>query len=318
MAKKKPKRVIDLNELRATEKIRYGRAVLTVERWVSVRATRIERALKAYRRNEATPDDVAWAFVKEQVFSHTPSFKWSDADLDRLLPRVIAVSSEPKLKARTPVELIPELEKIEKREREHWEKINKQMRALVAPKIPGLTSTIADAIRIQSQVPKLAISDTVRRNVLTANQQIAENLKTNTGYSAALAAAQPDLKILSGLRMDLEQISKTIRPQLPSLGIDIEKLGITGLGPGGEWQKTMERLADFAREEDAPEFADAAEATVNESEMEPFEVDLQALWERLKALLEDLAPDDSFRRKLAEAAITSGMIRFLEYLLTGN
>jgi hypothetical protein len=334
---KKKKRVINLDRLRATDKVRYGRANLTVERMVSVHATPVEQALKAHRQGRTGAEDVAWAFVKEQVTAHTPSFDWGDADLDRLLPRIVAVAKEPKLKARTPADLVPELEQLEAKERERWKKLNEQIRKSILPTIPKLGPTIPklgptlpkfgpaiseDLLKSIGKVPKLPIPDALQNSILETNKQIAEGLKTNQHYEAMLKSVQPDLKVFESLRLDLERITQMVRPQIPALGIDVDALSkIAGFGPGSDWQKLMEQIAEAARQEDVPEVADAVEATANESALKPFEIDLSPVVERVKELLDQLkslAPEDSMARAVIIAVAADLIVRYIEHLLGGK
>lgn len=317
MAKKK-KRVIDLDRLRATKKVRYGRANLTVEQWVSVLGTRTELALNAHRQKKANAEDVAWAFVKEQVTGHTPSFNWDEANLVRLLPRIIAVAKVPKLKAQSVEDLIPELEEIEAKEREGWKKLSETIRISVLPTLPKIGPTIPkDFLKAYRPViPKLPISEAAHTQILQTNKKIAESLKANPNLQVK---GMLDPKMIESLQLDFERISKMVRPQLPPLGIDVERLNqLVGFQPGGEWFESLKQLAEAAREAGAPQAAGAAEATLSESELEPLEIDLQAIYARLKELFEQLAPENSFRRRAVEAAILAGIFRFVEYALTGS
>jgi hypothetical protein len=293
MAKKR--RVIDLDKLRATSKVRYGRANLTVEQWVSVHATGVERAVKAHRAGEASAEDVAWAFVREQVTAHTPSFNWDEADLERLLPRIIAVARVPKLTAKTADELVSELEEIEVKERERWKMLGEQVRK----------STLSDALRTNQQ-----------------SSEAIEGMGVNRNYEALLNSVRPDLKIVESVRTDLATISKMVQSQVPDLGIDLSRFQhLAGFGPGSEWQKLMEQVAEVARSEDASEVVDAVEATADESAAEPFEIDLSPIIERVKELLDqlkNLAPEDSMARALLISIAADLIVRFIEHAITGK
>ncbi|HEX6154305.1 MAG TPA: hypothetical protein VFZ19_12360 [Solirubrobacterales bacterium] len=316
MAKKK--RIIDLDQLRATSKVRYGRANLTVEQWVSVHATRVERALKAHRAGTVSAEDVAWAFVREQVTAHTSSFDWDDADLDRLLPRIIAVAKVPKLKAKSAAELVPELEEIEVKERERWEKVGETIRRTILPTLPKIGPAIPrDFLKMYGpEIPKLPISEAARLQILQTNKKLAETVKANPNLQVT---GMVDPKVFESLRLNVELLSKTIRPQVPPLGIDLDRLNqLTGFQPGGEWFESLKRLGELAREAGAPVAADAAEATLRESELEPLEIDLREIFERLKEVLESIAPEESFRRRTIEGLILSVIFRLAEYLVTGG
>lgn len=55
-------------------KVRYERAVLTVQHWGAVLFTPVADALEEHRQGRASADDVAWTFVKTRVIEHTPTF----------------------------------------------------------------------------------------------------------------------------------------------------------------------------------------------------------------------------------------------------
>lgn len=315
MAKKKR---IDLDKLRATSKVRYDRANLTVEQWVSIHGTPVEQALRDHRQGRASAEDVAWSFVKEQVTHQTPSFHWDEAELDRLLPRIIAVVQVPKLKAKSADELVSELEEVGERERERWERLNETIRRTILPTLPKIGPAIpADFLNLhRPEIPKLPISEAARLQVLQTNKQLAETVKANPNLQVPGIV---DPKVIESLRVSVERLNKTIMPQVPPLGIDLDRLNqLTGFQPGGEWFDTLKRLGEIAREAGAPVAADAAEATLGESELEPLEVDLEAIYERLKELFGQLAPDDSFRRRAIEGLILHFMIRFIEHVLAGS
>jgi hypothetical protein len=122
--KKRPIRILDFEIKR--ERIRYGRATLTLESWASVQFTPVALVLSAHRRGEVTAEEVARAFIRNQTVEHSPTFNWERVDLTILLPRVTRVIQMPNMKARSPNELIPELEALEEREQQRWQ----QTRAL--------------------------------------------------------------------------------------------------------------------------------------------------------------------------------------------
>jgi cell division septation protein DedD len=118
--KKRDPRYLDLGI--TSEKIRYGRATLTVESWSSVSGSPVAEALEAFRRGELSEEDVAWAFIRKHLVSHSPTFDLGDADLAVLLPRVTAAVHTPDMTAQTPAELILELEKLAEVEQRLMEK----------------------------------------------------------------------------------------------------------------------------------------------------------------------------------------------------
>jgi hypothetical protein len=122
MAKKRRRIKIE----RHRERIRYGRATLTIECSASVLMNPLEDALAEWRAGKKTDEEVAWAFVKRQTVKHSPSFDWENADLAVLLPRVTKVITEPVFTAQTPAELMPELEQLEQKNRTTF-KVSKEL-----------------------------------------------------------------------------------------------------------------------------------------------------------------------------------------------
>jgi len=122
----------------ARTKIRYGRAVLTVQRSGAVIFTPIAEMLEVYRQGRAAIDDVAWAFLKTRVVAHSPSFDWSNADIDRLLPRVTAVCRDPRIEAASPAALVPELEELLQRDLEELDADRRRF-AEVRTILPGMS-----------------------------------------------------------------------------------------------------------------------------------------------------------------------------------
>lgn len=120
MATKKRRIRIEDFEIKK-EKVRYGRATLTVESWAAVRLTPVARALDKYRQGEATAEQVAWTFIRNQTVKHSPTFDWKQADLCLLLPRVTSVIRMPNMEAQTPEDLIPELEALAESEEQRWQ-----------------------------------------------------------------------------------------------------------------------------------------------------------------------------------------------------
>jgi len=85
---------IRLREARQT-RIRYGRAFLSVARFGGLSGGELERCLSAYEAGDADAEAVCWAFVRERVIDHTPSFTWEGVELPLLLDRIVAVSTIP-------------------------------------------------------------------------------------------------------------------------------------------------------------------------------------------------------------------------------
>jgi hypothetical protein len=157
MAKAKPQTVLDLDKLREMRqtKVRYGRANLIVYRWGQIALTPIAEALDRWRNGSGSEEDVARAYVRARVASYTPSFSWDDAQIDKLVPRITAVSREPRIKATTPAELAPELDALERKEREHWAEsakaLNKYLRSMTIDweRVMGVQSRVGDQLARQ-------------------------------------------------------------------------------------------------------------------------------------------------------------------------
>jgi hypothetical protein len=130
-AQKEP-RPITIEELRqrAICKKRYGRATLTIGRWGSygglMEQSDLARKLKSFRAGETTAEDVAWAFVRDRVESHSPTFSWKDADLKRLIHLVTDCSQSPHFKTQSADELATELIKAQDNEREQLRRMSAQ------------------------------------------------------------------------------------------------------------------------------------------------------------------------------------------------
>jgi hypothetical protein len=116
---------------RAICKKRYGRATLTIRRWgghgaLPIGRDELSRKVTAYRAGEATAEDVAWAFVRARVESHSPTFDWKSADLERLIKLVTDCSESPHLEVQTAQELAEELVKQQDGEREQLRRLSAQ------------------------------------------------------------------------------------------------------------------------------------------------------------------------------------------------
>jgi hypothetical protein len=149
-------------------KVRYERAVLTVQHWGAVLFTPIADALEAYREEKASADDVAWAFVKTRVIEHTATFNWDRADIGKLLPRITAVTDDPKIEATTPVELVSELEDIEKRELEELDQDRERFRHL-SELWPGMFDPDLDLGELMSGGIELSREDGTRVSDATSD-----------------------------------------------------------------------------------------------------------------------------------------------------
>jgi hypothetical protein len=109
--------------LRTTCKQRYGRASLTIRRWNGLGDalsgdSALSKTIDAFREGDATSEDVAWAFVRDRIASHSSTFKWQRAELERLIRLVVECSESPRFYAETADDLATELVHAQDAERE--------------------------------------------------------------------------------------------------------------------------------------------------------------------------------------------------------
>jgi hypothetical protein len=127
-----PRVVIDFDELRRQRmcKKRYGRATLTISRTGSFAlfvGDELSRRIKAYRVGKTTAENVACAWVRARVEAHSPSFRWEDADLERLVRLVADCSESPHFEAATLDGLAQELVAVQDKEREYYQRLSTQL-----------------------------------------------------------------------------------------------------------------------------------------------------------------------------------------------
>ena len=271
-------------------KVRHGRATVTVEKSGGVLMTPVADALKAYRNGELSDEEVAWTFIKDRATEHSPTFSWDRADLTKLLPRVTEVMVEPEIKAKTPADLVVELEAIEKRERKEWERARKQM----SKALPGISKSLQSQFNLTNQ-----LLDQVRTPALTQALKAMQGpqMETLSGlHSGFIKQVELSLRPLS------KQIQQAVLPQisLKNLGIDPGAyesfVNLTrpdlgkeiGLGTGfvaesQNWRPLFREIADAARDADAPDVADAVEDSADEAVED--ETDIEALISTLNGLI---------------------------------
>ena len=132
--KPEPKVVIDFDELRRQRmcRKRYGRATVTISRTGSFGlfvGDQLSRQIQAYRDGKTTPEKVAWAWVRSRVEEHSPSFRWEDAKLERVVRLVADCSESPRIEAASLEGLAQELVAAQDREREQFQRLTKQLSA---------------------------------------------------------------------------------------------------------------------------------------------------------------------------------------------
>ena len=111
-------------------KKRYGRASLTIRRWGRLDEffgnTVLAKRISGFRVGNTTAEDVAWAFVRGRVESHSATFTWEDAELDRLIKLVADCSESPHLKATTADALAQELAKAQDEANDRLKSLSEQ------------------------------------------------------------------------------------------------------------------------------------------------------------------------------------------------
>lgn len=314
-------RVIDLDKILAESrtKVRYGRASLTVEKKVFVALTPVEETLGAHREGKASDEDLAWTFVKSQVVSHSPSFKWEDAELGKLLPLITAVATDPKLKATTPQELPPELEAAEKKELKEWAETGKELKKH--------TSRIAaDLAKVMNVTQKPVVNEVMRKNLVSIKPP-----KVVVPTATAIG-----LKKLQDLQFSWAKMGQQILPKIPTAGF-------VGLDPSftaavlrgfaapempkpkfgtSNWDHLVEQFVETAREADSPDVAQAVEAAVETTAAaEKREAsDVDALLEGLQPMFADLerAIKETKKNSIARQFLIALGVGFILLVLQGT
>lgn len=100
--------ILRLREVRQT-RVRYGRANLYIARWGELTSGELDTAVRAFESGAGGAQEVCSAFVHSRIESHTASFDFERADLERLVDLVAAAATEPELQARTIDALAAEL-----------------------------------------------------------------------------------------------------------------------------------------------------------------------------------------------------------------
>ncbi len=109
--------ILRLREARRA-RVRYGRANLYIARWGELTSGELGTTVRAFERGESGSKEVCSAFVRSRIESHTASFDFERADLERLVDLVAAAATEPELQARTIDALAAELVDLAAAERE--------------------------------------------------------------------------------------------------------------------------------------------------------------------------------------------------------
>jgi len=293
-------------------KVRYKRANLIVDQWVSVFLSPVGVTLTARREGRATDEDVARAFLKEQVVGHTESFDWETVELDVLLPRVAGLMQKPEVKARTPQGLVPELEAIRDEEKERWEKVHERIRQ----QIPEISRTV------MKNVPRLKappISKQVRETILKGERMRMASVTYPSGMTKTIQTITPTLNLYKNLWLDWAKINETIlrEVRLSDIGIDPSTYGglfklhgplkvdwaeLAGQGHPfpDNWELIVKEVTSAARKAGAADLADVADETAGEAAKDAQEIDLAPLFEDLERLSAEVQKISEQNGELAE------------------
>lgn len=279
-------------------KVRYGRANLTIQKTGAIRfLPTIAETLKARQRGEIDDQEVAWIFIKSRVTAHTPSFDWNRADLNKLLPLVTGVALEPEIKAKTPEELVPELEEITKQEQASWDKSTRRLHEQIT-KYRELEWSLAHdpsshvGISLHSQQASLlktfhpdltALGKTaialskLNEPVVPSTFPTLPRLSTGSPQAMSLAAL--------GLAPDpstLALITSMAQEPLATAALGLHSKGFQGALVSKDWGKAAEEFS-LATAADYPEAAEAVKATV-EAAQDPEASDLELVLARMDQL----------------------------------
>lgn len=315
-------------------KVRYGRATLTIARWGAVALSDTGEVIGRWREGEATPEDVAWAFVRSRVIDHSPSFEWEGADLGRLVELVAEVAHDPAIKARTVEELAPELDRIERDEREQWrrarESMAKSMKSLnlssdIWKKIdligqfkpPDLGPDYSKVFRdvLQPLDIKGLIGPQLNLAELTGASDISRLMRT-TGF-AEMARAQDQVMSLGNISDLIGDANRDLFNVVnQSLFSDLRRFTASDVFSQAFGDRTADfrrwidnedlaavvnELVDAARDLGEPKVAEAAEEAAGLGGDDSPEETLEELAEEIARLRESIEANDSFARQITVA-----------------
>jgi hypothetical protein len=194
-ATNKPRKPVTVVELRRRLicKKRYGRASLTINRWGPrlVGDTELAKLIKNYRGDVAPSEEVAWAFVRARVTETSPTFRWEEAELGRMIQLVVECSESPKLTATTPDELSDELVEQQDREREQFQKAAQSL-AGVFSGVQSLTERIATTSYMPFMANQQEMFDSIRRSVVwpaETSRQLQDLFQASNVATTSLAEA---------------------------------------------------------------------------------------------------------------------------------
>ncbi|HEX5608518.1 MAG TPA: hypothetical protein VFX45_00335 [Solirubrobacterales bacterium] len=290
-------------------KVRYGRATLTVRRSVVILGAPLGEALKAHQRKAISAEEVAWRFLYEQTISHSPTFDWEVVKLNKLLPRVAAVVREPDLKARTPEELIAELERVHADELAAKKRLSEQIQKYAAPLsasyLKGFRAADLGLVTHQKQMKQ------IREMVEPLRQQQSLFKRQQQQIEQMQRFLRPAIT-LEAFGLTQSKVRQMLGLNLPGATTAAALARINNPFLEQDWRPAFERVAEIAREADAPEVAEAVEAveiTATKAEEEGPGVDLDAMREAIERLTQQLEESNQLAKETAnreDSAETAG------------
>jgi hypothetical protein len=194
-------------------RVRYGRAFLTVTRFGGLSGGELKRCLSAYEDGETDAETLCWAFVRERVIDHTPSFDWEVVELPLLLDRIAGASTSPAFPSSDIEDVAATLVETAREEREATERSRKRSLGLMSqnaiqlnlPKkmmetLGGLTSLERISVPgflerpLKGRSFQLVAPDVARQ--FSFGSQIRERLAETLGRTNLTLAASPAMRDL--------------------------------------------------------------------------------------------------------------------------
>ena len=225
-----------LREARQT-RVRYGRAFLTVARFGGLSGGELERCLTAYEGGNTDAEAVCWAFVRERVIDHTPSFSWENVELPLLLDHTVAVSTIPEFSSSEIEDVAEVLVNEAQRGREALEKARKQSLRLMdqvtdqfnlhtrmQETLSGFTSWQKFGVPgflEHSRPLHLAAIDAAKR--ISLSDQVHEQLSETLRVANQTIATSP---AMIGFRKQIMAADIASFSGIGNMGFDVENLGI--------------------------------------------------------------------------------------------
>lgn len=238
--------VIRLRDVRRT-RVRYGRAVLTIARFGGLSGSELERSLAGYEAGDVEAEAVCWAFVRERVIDHTPSFNWADVELPLLLDRVVGVSTRPEFSSSEPEEVAAELVDALHEQREAAERARQRTHLLVQQ----VTGQFNLGARLRETLGGFTVGGSVFGKVGVSS--VLDQYFKGTLVSQAPSDTAKQIAMRSGLQGQVAEISRAMgaSPAITGLGKSLiaDVTPLTGFGlklAGKDWGNAFIGANNFA------------------------------------------------------------------------